>query len=249
MAKRAIANSVDLHTVSNSFKSVVIPKNQEQKELMRTIAENIVTFVKGAPGSGKTFMTVNYAIQQLLRQKFDQLVFTRPTVEAAGEKLGFLPGDMCEKINPYMIPIFESLFQLIPVELVNKLMAKNGSEARIRVLPLAFMRGLTFTNSFVLADEAQNSSADQIRMLLTRIGDGTKIVVCGDVEQSDIPGKNGLEDAFELLQGIEGIGFVTLSSEAIVRHPIVATIDRKYSERAKLHGNLSNPKSPGKNTR
>lgn len=233
MGRQKNGNGVDFYSVSNTFKMVVAPMNDEQKVMMRTIAQNTVTFVKGAPGTGKTFLSVTYALQQLLRSKFEKIVLTRPIVEAAGEKLGFLPGDMFEKINPYMIPIFDSIMDLIPVDIMNKLIQKNGKEAVIRVLPLAFMRGITFKNSFVICDEMQNSTPDQVRMLLTRIGEGTKMIVCGDVEQSDIYDRNGLQDAFGLLEGIDDVGFVTLTDEAIVRHPIVKAIDKRYADRLK----------------
>lgn len=231
MSKRS-NGALDYRTVSNSFSMVVAARNDEQKEMMRTISENMITFVKGMPGSGKTFLAVSYALQHLLRKKCEKIIFTRPTVEAAGERLGFLPGDIYEKINPYMIPIFDTLIELIAPDLVNKLMNKNGNEAAIRVLPLAFMRGCTFKNTFVVADEMQNATPDQIRMLLTRIGEGAKMIICGDVHQSDIGGySSGLQDAFELLQGIKQVGFVILSENAVVRHPIVAEIDKKYHQR------------------
>lgn len=221
---------------ASPFKVVVIPKNDEQKEMIRLISQNKVTFVKGFPGSGKTYMAVMFALQQLFRDKFEKIILTRPIVEAAGEKLGFLPGDMYEKINPYMIPIFESMADMIPTELLTKLMTKNGSEALIRVLPLAFMRGVTFRNSFVICDEMQNSTSDQMRMLLTRIGEGTKMVICGDVKQSDIHGRNGLGDAFDILQGIDDIGFITLSQEAVVRDQIVKDIELRYADKETKNG-------------
>lgn len=220
---------------TNTFQTLIVPKNEEQKIMMRTIGMNTITFVKGAPGTGKTLLSVNFALQQFLKGKFSSIVFTRPIVEAAGERLGFLPGDMCEKINPYMLPIFDSMMDLIPIEVINKLMAKHGNikDSPIRVLPLAFMRGATFKNAFVICDESQNTSPDQMRMLLTRLGENSKMIICGDVEQSDIHTKNGLEDAFEILQGIENIGFVTLTHEAIVRDPIVKAIDIRYAEKKK----------------
>lgn len=192
------------------------------------------SFVANGFVNHNTFVSVTFAIHQLLQNKCEKIVFTRPIIEAAGEKLGFLPGDMCEKINPYMIPIFDTLFDLIPHDVINKLMTKNGSDAVIRVLPLAFMRGTTFKKSIVIIDESQNSTPEQMRMLLTRIGEGTRMIICGDVEQSDINVTNGLEDAFSLLQGIEGIGFVTMTQEAIVRDKIVKEIDLRYTERKRL---------------
>ncbi len=148
MARSKKTGQVDL----SDFKSTITAKNDEQKEMMRIISKNTITFVKGSPGTGKTFLAVAYALQQLSRGKFEKIVFTRPVIEAAGERLGFLPGDMFDKIDPYMIPIFDSLFQLLPAEVVKK-MTKNNNESSIRILPLAFMRGVTFKNSIIICDE------------------------------------------------------------------------------------------------
>lgn len=228
--------------VSSSALSVSIcvsAKNSEQKQMLRTVSQNDVTFVKGAPGSGKTFLAVGYGLQCLLNKEVEQLVFTRPVVEAGGEKLGYLPGNMCEKIDPYMIPIFESLSKLLPPHALSQLMPKhngNGtapSNYPIRVLPLAYMRGITFENSYIVCDEMQNSTPEQMRMLLTRLGEGSKMVLCGDVYQTDIHKTNGLYDAFELLQDIEGVGFVTLTQEAIMRHPVIQKIERRYLDQNK----------------
>ena len=229
MAKRKRGGLSSNHVNSRNF---VRPKNEEQKDVLDAINDNIITFVKGAPGSGKTFLAVSHALEQLDRGEFDKIVLTRPVVEAAGERLGFLPGDMNDKINPYMIPIFETLSQLIRDEhKIQKMFAKNGTEAQIRVLPLAYMRGCTFLNSFVICDEMQNSTPEQVRMLLTRIGEGSKMVLCGDILQSDIENTNGLEDAFNLLYDIKDIGFATLTEKAIVRHPIIASIEERYQQR------------------
>lgn len=219
----------------SATKKIVRPMNDEQAEMMQVIANNKVSLVKGAPGTGKTFLAVNYAIEKYFQKnsRIERIVFTRPVVEAGGEKLGFLPGDMYEKINPYMMPLMESLGQLLPPEIVKKMTCKNGQEPPIRVLPLAYMRGLTFRDCIIVCDEMQNSTPEQIRMLLTRLGENSKIIVCGDIRQSDIHGTNGLEDAFSLLQDIEGIGFSTLTQEAIVRHPIIAAIEQRYEERSK----------------
>lgn len=229
MAKRKRGGLSSNHVNSRNF---VSPKNEEQKNVLDTINDNIITFVKGAPGSGKTFLAVSHALEKLEKGEFDRIVLTRPVVEAAGERLGFLPGDMNDKINPYMIPIFETLSQLIRDEnKIQKMFAKNGSEAQVRVLPLAYMRGCTFVNSFVICDEMQNSTPEQVRMLLTRIGEGSKMVLCGDILQSDIDSTNGLEDAFDLLHDIEDVGFATLTEKAIVRHPIIAAIEERYQRR------------------
>lgn len=208
-------------------------KNSEQKELLRTISNNDITFVKGSPGTGKTYIAVGYALQELLRDKYEYIIFSRPVVEAGGEKLGFLPGDLEEKIDPYMIPIFYSMEQMISGEQIRKLTNKNGIKPKVRVLPLAYMRGVTFKNSCIVCDEMQNSTPEQVRMVLTRLGEGSKMILCGDVNQSDIHKTNGLEDSFELLGGIQGIGFCILSLEATVRHPIVKQIETRYENRKK----------------
>lgn len=205
--------------------------------MLRTVSQNTVTFVKGSPGSGKTYLAIGVGLQALLRNDYDQLVFTRPVVEAGGEKLGFLPGNMYEKIDPYMIPIFETLYKLLPSQTLSQLMPKpgngngNGHNSPIRVLPLAYMRGITFENSFVICDEMQNCTPEQMRMVLTRLGQGSTMVICGDIDQTDIRSTNGLFDAFEKLQDIEGVGFVTLTQDAIMRHPIIRQIEKRYLDR------------------
>jgi len=210
----------------------VSAKNAEQKDMLRTIAQNDITFIKGVPGTGKTYVAVGYALQELLKDNYENIILTRPVVEA-GEKLGFLPGDMEDKINPYMIPIFYSMEQILGENkgLLRKLTNKNGEDPRIRILPLAYMRGVTFSNAVIICDEMQNSTPEQMRMVLTRFGEGSKMIICGDVKQSDIHKRNGLADAFNLLQDVPGIGFVTLSRAAVVRHPIIARIDDRYNQK------------------
>ncbi len=226
MPKRKMSSSISVN---------ISAKNPEQKNMLRTISQNSVTFVKGAPGSGKTHLAVGFGLQALLKGDYEQLIFTRPVIEAGGEKLGFLPGNMYEKIDPYMIPIFEILSKLLPQGTLSRLMPKNGNgngdESPIRILPLAFMRGITFENSFVICDEMQNSSPEQMRMVLTRLGEGSTMVLCGDVYQTDIRSVNGLFDAFEMLQDIEGVGFITLTQDAIMRHPIIQQIENRYLTR------------------
>lgn len=219
------------HDISNSFKLCIVGQNAEQKEMLKTIANHEISFVRGAPGSGKTFLAVGYALQQLLKKNYERLILTRPVVEAGGEKLGFLPGDINDKIDPYMLPIFDAMQQLLPPEIQKRLLQERGPFGQIQVLPLAYMRGTTFRRAIVICDEMQNSTPDQIRMVLTRLGQDSKIIIAGDVKQSDIHCRNGLEDAFELLQEVEEIGFVTLTANAIVRHPIIAKIEEKYEER------------------
>ena len=210
-------------------------KNKEQKEMIRVIDTHDITFVKGFPGSGKTYVSVGYGLQHFFNNDFDQIIFTRPVVEAGGERLGYLPGNMHDKIDPYMIPIFETLSKITPPDVLHKIMPKhngNGNESPIRVLPLAYMRGVSFDKSYILADEMQNATSKQIRMILTRLGEGSKMVICGDVHQTDISSKNGLSTAFDLLKDIEGIGFVTLSQDAVMRHPLVKKVEQKYRSSA-----------------
>ncbi len=235
------ANGVKLNEVFETLKLAITAKNEEQKNLLKVIKENTITFVRGPAGTGKTFLSVTYALQQLLKSKTARIVFTRPVIEAAGERLGFLPGEVHHKIEPYMAPIFESLLKMIPSETLSRLTKKNGHGSLVRVLPLAYMRGITFEHCYVICDEMQNSTPEQMRMLLTRVGEDCKVVVCGDTRQTDVEGRNGLEDAFELLEGIPDLGFVEFTAACIVRHPLVQKIENKYetrerSRKEKRHG-------------
>lgn len=227
--------------VQPTLKKVVAAKNEEQKNLLRAIGKNTITFVKGAPGTGKTYLSVVYGLQMLFKGRFKQIVFTRPVVEAAGEKLGFLPGNLDEKVAPYMMPLFEALRDLVTEQQFRELTTPRSGFEPIRVVPLAYMRGMTFNNAFIICDEMQNANPSQIRMLTTRIGENSKMVISGDVLQSDIVGVNGLQDAFGLLQGVDGIGFVTLTCDAIVRHPIIASIERRYNHRNEAKAAAAEP--------
>lgn len=219
--------------ILDGLKIIVTAKTAEQKVLLRTISQNSITFVIGPAGTGKTFLAVAYGLQQVFKGKFTKLVLTRPVIEAAGEKLGFLPGDMIDKINPYLMPIYDAMSQVVPIETMNKLMQKNGNGrgSSIRIIPLAYMRGVTFRHSFIICDEMQNTTPDQVRMLLTRMGEGSKMIICGDIRQTDIIGRNGLSDAMQLLEGIEDIGMVQLTEASIVRHELVQKIEERYEAR------------------
>lgn len=212
---------------------IISAKNEEQKDLIKSINDNKITFVQGYPGSGKTFLSVSMGLQKVLDEKFSRMVISRPIVEAAGEKLGFLPGSLEEKSQPYMVPIFDTILEHINIKKLNSLIGNNSFLSTIRILPLAYMRGLTFKDAYVVVDEAQNTTPEQMRMLLTRIGENCKVVICGDIYQSDIRATNGLENAFQILQGIEGIGFVTMSKQSIVRDKIVQQIEQCYREQHK----------------
>jgi phosphate starvation-inducible PhoH-like protein len=203
----------------------VTAKSENQKELLKSIKENLVTIVAGPPGSGKTMLAVVSGLREFIMGKYDKMIFTRPCVEANGENLGFLPGDLNEKIHPYMYPIFDFLSDYLSTKQIEGYIKSES----IQTLPLAFQRGMTFRNAFVLLDEGQNTTPEQIRMFLTRIGANCKVVITGDPLQTDIKSKNGLVDACERLEGVNGLGIVTLSKEDIVRNPIVAEIESRYS--------------------
>lgn len=200
-------------------------KSDNQIELFKSIKNNVITFVSGPAGSGKTKISVVQALDSLIKCKVGKIYFTRPCVEAEGENLGFMPGDLNEKISPYMLPIFSFLSEYLESSQIEKLV----KEHMIETLPLAFMRGVNFENSFVLLDEAQNTTPAQMRMFLTRISHNSKIVITGDPMQSDIFGENGLNDALMRHKGDKDIGFVKFTKEDIMRHPIVARIEDRYN--------------------
>lgn len=177
------------------------------------------------PGSGKSHIAMAYGIIGLLRGDYSKLILTRPYIEA-GEKLGFLPGSFDDKIAPFMLPLYDIMSKY----LTNKQITDLTKDKKIVILPLAYMRGVTFNNSYVVADEMQNSTPQQVRLLLTRLGENSKIVLTGDTNQSDlhITGKNGLEDAIQRLKNIDYVGFVEMLYESNIRDPLVSQIDEKY---------------------
>jgi phosphate starvation-inducible PhoH-like protein len=200
------------------------PKNDQQAEALEVIKDNVITIVNGVPGSGKTYLAITYALELLLKNKTDRIILTRPYVEA-GEKLGFLPGTFEDKTEPFMLPIMEILSAHLNKNEIEGLF----SDGKITILPLAYMRGITFNNCFVILDEAQNASKKQLHMFLTRMGENARAVITGDVAQSDIGRASGLDDAIERLEGIDNLGIVELDGQAIVRHPIVMAIDERYA--------------------
>ena len=206
-------------------KVIITAKSGNQKELLKSIKENLVTIVAGPPGSGKTLIAVTSGLSEFIMGKYDRMIFTRPCVEANGENLGFLPGDLNEKIHPYMYPIFDFLSDYLTIKQIEGYIKSES----IMTLPLAFQRGMTFKNSFVLLDEGQNTTPDQIRMFLTRIGENCKVVITGDPLQTDIKDKNGLVDACERLDGVKNLKVIRFTKEDIVRNPIVAEIEERYS--------------------
>ncbi len=202
-------------------------KTFRQRKYVQAIRTKDMTFCVGPAGTGKTFLAAILAVKALLDNQYERLILTRPAVEA-GEKLGFLPGDLQQKINPYLRPLYDALYELIEPEKVNTLMEKGV----IEVAPLAYMRGRTLNNSFVILDEAQNTTPAQMKMVLTRLGFRSKMVVTGDITQTDLPltQRSGLSVAMNILRNVEGIAICELSQADVVRHPLVQRIVAAYEK-------------------
>ncbi|MBK6766243.1 MAG: PhoH family protein [bacterium] len=201
------------------------PRTSGQNHYWEAILRNDITFALGPAGTGKTFIAVAVAVQQFQAGKFDRIILVRPVVEA-GESLGFLPGDVREKVDPYFRPLYDALMKMIPGDRLRKLLDRQI----IEIAPLAYMRGRTLDNAFLIMDEAQNTTAGQMKMFLTRMGENSKAVITGDMTQIDLPRKSdsGLLGLEYILEGIEGIEFVKLKSSDVVRHPLVGHIVRAY---------------------
>jgi phosphate starvation-inducible PhoH-like protein len=207
-------------------KKTIVPRSATQIEYMRALAGNDIIFALGPAGTGKTYLAVAQAVSQLMSGSVQRLILSRPAVEA-GERLGFLPGDMKEKVDPYLRPLYDALYDCMPPEQVERRMASG----EIEVAPIAFMRGRTLADAFVILDEAQNTTPAQMKMFLTRFGQNSRMVVCGDPRQVDIPGgdaQSGLADAVRRLEGIEGIGVTRFSVADVVRHPVVGRFVEAY---------------------
>jgi phosphate starvation-inducible PhoH-like protein len=204
-------------------------RTENQRRYLDAIARHDVVFGCGPAGTGKTFLAVAMAVEALERAEIKRIILTRPAVEA-GERLGFLPGDLVAKVNPYLRPLLDALGDLLDPEGVERLIERG----RIEIAPLAFMRGRTLSNAFVILDEAQNCTVEQMAMLLTRIGHDSKVVVTGDPSQTDLPRtqRSGLDHALAILEGIEGIDIVRFGPEDVVRHPLVARIAAAYEAAA-----------------
>jgi phosphate starvation-inducible protein PhoH and related proteins len=211
-------------------KKQVAPKSANQRKYIQAIQDSDVVFGIGVAGTGKTYLAVAMAVQALMQKQVNRIVLARPAVEA-GEKLGFLPGDLQDKVDPYLRPLYDALFDLIDYERVTRLLEKRV----IEVAPLAFMRGRTLADAFIILDEAQNTTSEQMKMFLTRIGFGSKAVITGDVTQVDLPtGKrSGLIEAERILSQLEGIEFVYFTDKDVVRHKLVQMIIRAYEEQGK----------------
>ena len=214
--------------VIRTRKKVIAPRTNTQVDYMHALAREDVIFALGPAGTGKTYLAVAQAVAQLITGSVQRLILSRPAVEA-GEKLGFLPGDMKEKVDPYLRPLYDALHDCLPAEQVERRIASG----EIEIAPLAFMRGRTLADAFVILDEAQNTTIPQMKMFLTRFGQNSRMVVCGDPKQVDlpIPASSGLADAVERLEGVEGIAVTRFSSADVVRHPIVGRIVEAYEGR------------------
>ncbi len=205
----------------------ISPRSPVQADYLRTIDKNELVFGEGPAGTGKTYLAVAKAVERLINGSVDRVILSRPAVEA-GEQLGFLPGDMRDKVDPYLRPLYDALHDMLPSTQVAKLLEKG----EIEVAPLAFMRGRTLANAFVILDEAQNTTAVQMKMFLTRLGENSSMVITGDLSQVDLPHgvRSGLRDAMETLAGVKGVSFVKFSDADVVRHPLVGSIVRAYGK-------------------
>ena len=212
----------------------VRPKTLGQREYLQAIKQNAITFGVGPAGTGKTYLAVAMAVKAFKSKEVSRIILTRPAVEA-GEKLGFLPGDLQNKVDPYLRPLYDGLFDMLGAESFQKLLEKQT----IEVAPLAYMRGRTLDDSFIILDEAQNTSREQMKMFLTRLGTGSKVVVTGDVTQIDLPdrSRSGLLDALNVLKNVEGIARVYFTEKDVVRHRLVQEIVKAYDRAARQRRN------------
>lgn len=212
-------------------KETIKPRGANQIEYVRRIRENDINFGLGPAGTGKTYLAVACAVEALISDRVERILLVRPAVEA-GEKLGFLPGDLAQKVDPYLRPLYDALYEMLGFDTVGKMIERNV----IEVAPLAYMRGRTLNHAFVILDESQNTTREQMKMFLTRIGFGSTAVITGDATQIDLPGnvKSGLLHATEVLAKVEGISFTRFTSRDVVRHPIVQRIVEAY-EKASDH--------------
>ena len=214
-----------IETVIKTPKKNIIPRGKNQRQYIENIFNYEVNFGIGPAGTGKTYLAVAAAIDALLNERVDRIILIRPAVEA-GEKLGFLPGDLSQKVDPYLRPLYDGLYEMLGIEKTEKLMAKGIVE----IAPLAYMRGRTLNNSFIIVDESQNTTKEQMKMVLTRMGFGSYLVINGDLTQIDLP-KNidsGLSNAVKVLKDTDGIGFTRFLSRDVVRHPLVRKIIDAY---------------------
>ena len=208
-----------------TWKKKIVAKTKGQNDYMRLLCDNEVVFGLGPAGTGKTYIAVARAVEALKKREVERIILSRPAVEA-GERLGFLPGDMKEKVDPYLRPLYDALYDMMPADKVDRMLASG----EIEIAPLAFMRGRTLTSAHVIIDEAQNTTPVQMKMVLTRIGQNSNMVITGDLSQIDLPmaQASGLAEAVRLLDNIRGVGIIHLSGKDVVRHPVVARILQAY---------------------
>ena len=211
----------------NTKLKTIYPKTKNQELFLKEMRSKDVVFAVGPAGTGKTYLAVAYAVSLFVEGKINRLILSRPAVEA-GERLGFLPGDMKEKIDPYLRPLYDALYEMMPGEEIDRKMVNN----LIEIAPLAFMRGRTLNKSFIILDEAQNTLSTQMKMFLTRLGQNSKMVITGDLSQKDLPdnAKSGMRDAMEKLEKVKDIGFVHLNSSDVCRHTLVEKIINAYDK-------------------
>ncbi|PJE78862.1 PhoH-like protein [invertebrate metagenome] len=219
-------NTITLHTLKGS----IVPRGANQQSYVRQVLEYDINFGIGPAGTGKTYLAVACAVQALEKEQVRRIMLVRPAVEA-GEKLGFLPGDLSQKIDPYLRPLYDALYEMLGFERVDHLIEKNV----IEVAPLAYMRGRTLNNSFIILDESQNTTQEQMKMFLTRIGFGSTAVITGDITQVDLPRntRSGLNHAMDVLKDVDGIGFTCFDASDVVRHPLVQRIVQAYERHDK----------------
>ncbi|MGC4091742.1 MAG: PhoH family protein [Polyangiaceae bacterium] len=225
---RSLTELIDETILITPKKRPIVPKTVGQRRYVESIRTHDLTFGIGPAGTGKTYLAMAMAASWLMQKRVKRIVLARPAVEA-GEKLGFLPGDLAEKVNPYLRPLYDALYDMLDYERAEQLRERG----QIEVAPLAFMRGRTLNDAFVILDEAQNATSEQMRMFLTRFGYGSKVVVTGDITQTDLPSgaRSGLREARELLQGVSGIAFCSFTDQDVVRHPLVQKIIVAYEKR------------------
>ena len=226
--ERAINKEIKIKTPKKS----IVPRGKNQRSYIENIRHLDINFGIGPAGTGKTYLAVALAVDSLLNETVDRIILVRPAVEA-GEKLGFLPGDLSQKVDPYLRPLYDALYEMLGIEKTEKFLTKGVVE----IAPLAYMRGRTLNNSFIIVDESQNTTKEQMKMVLTRIGFGSQLVINGDITQIDLPKqtKSGLSHAIEILKETDGVGFTFFSSQDVVRHPLVKKIidAYRYSEEKK----------------
>jgi len=223
---RADAGDTTPPIMIRTRKKTIVPRTPAQAHYMRELTTNEMIFALGPAGTGKTYLAVAQAVAQLITGSVQRLILSRPAVEA-GERLGFLPGDMKEKVDPYLRPLYDALYDCLPAEQVERRIASG----EIEIAPIAFMRGRTLADAFVILDEAQNTTPAQMKMFLTRFGQNSRMVICGDPRQTDLPGgmpASGLNDATARLEGVEGISMCRFTAGDVVRHPIVGRIVEAY---------------------